>query len=95
MSEFEERRRASDRVLDKIDGKIDKIFSVQSDMHAKQEVIKSKVERIESETIKTNGRVTRLETWQNTKKGSDKIICMIVIIVATAVVGAWVKLLFQ
>lgn len=90
---MEERRRENDKTLDRLESKIDKLVSVQSDMHSKQEVIKSKVERIETETIKTNGRVTKVEAWQNTKNGELRIICWIVGVFVAAVIGAWVKIL--
>lgn len=90
----EERRRKSDEDLSRFEGKLDAILSTQSDMHAKQEVIRSKVDRIESETIKTNGRVTRLEDWKSTKNGQLSIICWIVAVLSTAMVGAWVKVLW-
>lgn len=91
----EERRRTSDEALSRFEGKLDAIISTQANMHAKQEVIRSKVERIETETIKTNGRVTAVEKWQNTKTGEFRIICWMIAIVAGAVVGAWVKVIFQ
>lgn len=91
---MDERRRQSDYDLERFEEKIDRILETQSNMFAKQEVIKSKVERIEHETIKTNGRVSSLEEWKNIKNGQFSLICWVIGIIAAALAGAWFKVLF-
>lgn len=97
----EERRRKSDEALYRFEGKLDAILHTQSDMHAKQEVIRTKVEVIEAETKKTNGRVTKLEDgcvemnrWKDIKTGELKVVSWILGVIIVALIGAWVKVLF-
>ena len=91
--EMEERRRSSDNVLDELKEHAKEISSIVHSIHTNQAIIKEKVERIERETIKTNGRVSSLETWRDTKNGEFRIICWISAVIVTAVIGAWVKIL--
>jgi hypothetical protein len=90
---MEERRRNSDHVLDELKESAKSISHTVNQIYTKQEVIKEKVERIERETIKTNGRVTNLESWRDNKTGEFRIICWISAVLVTAVIGAWVKIL--
>lgn len=90
---MEERRRQADHVLDELKELSKETANTVNQIYTNQAVIKEKVERIEKETIKTNGRVTSLETWKNQQIGSSKVICWAVGIVFAAVVGAWVKIM--
>lgn len=92
---MEERRRQNDHVLDELKNLGKETSKVVNEIYANQAVIKEKVERIEKETIKTNGRVTSLETWKNQQVGSSKVICWAISIIFAAVVAAWVKLVTQ
>ena len=86
---MDERRRASDKVLDELKEILKETSGTVSQIYTNQAVIKSQVDRIEKETIKTNGRVTSLEEWKNTKTGEFKIICWIVSAIVVAVIGAY------
>lgn len=90
---MEERRRQADHILDELKELSNETSKTVNNIYANQAVIKEKVERIERETIKTNGRVTSLETWKNQQIGSSRVICWAVGIVFAAVVGAWVKIM--
>lgn len=90
---MEERRRQADHILDELKQISKETAQTVNEIYTNQAVIKEKVERIEKETIKTNGRVTSLETWKNTKNGEFKIICWLSAVVVTALIGAWVKIL--
>ena len=92
MPDNEERRRESDKVLNRLESKIDRLVDVQTDMYAKQAVISSVLSTVKDETTKTNGRVTNLESWRDTKNGESKVICWAVGVVFAAVVAAWIKL---
>lgn len=91
----EERRRQSDKALDEFGKILKDTAKTVNEIHTNQAVIKEKVERIEKETIKTNGRVTKVEAWQNTKNGEFKIIYWAVGVVFASVVAAWVKIVIK
>lgn len=87
----EERRRESDKVLDRVDKKLDEVLDVQSEMKTKQAVIASVLDSTLEQVTKTNGRVTTIETWKENKNGEIRVICWAVGVTFAAVVVALVN----
>lgn len=92
---MEERRREADKALDEFGKILKETAKTVNEIHINQAVIKEKVVRIEEETIKTNGRVTSLETWKNQQIGSSRVVYWAVGVVFAAVVAAWVRIVIK
>ena len=99
MTPDDERRRYSDLVLERLEEQSSKTLEMISEIREKQGVIAIKINGIEIQTNRTNGRVSDIEdenitrdAWINETKGSFKIVCWIVAVFGVAIIGTWVDL---
>ncbi len=72
------------QISEKQDAQLEKINAI----HTKQEVMSYKLDSVETQTIKTNGRVSRHDTDINQAKGGLKVAYVLIFLLAIPVILA-------
>lgn len=91
----EDRRRNSDKAIEELKALLQDTSRVVQTIHTNQALIKQKVENIDVQTTRTNGRVTALESWRDVKSGEFRIVCWVVAVVVVALVGAYANIFIR